>query len=165
MTLDPADLFRTFHDASPDAVLALDEEHRVVSMNSAAERLFAAKPDRLVGRRLQVLFADPRDFERISRLHLSGHSAADQKPFIGRYRSQASQVFDGETRTAPLVNPDGVTTGHLCIIRNISDRLALQARLEASDIKLATATVVVLMLAVPRVREQRAEQNRRRSRA
>lgn len=37
-------------------------------------------------------------------------------------------------------------------------------RLEASDIKLATATVVVLMLAVPRVREQRAEQNRRRAR-
>lgn len=38
-------------------------------------------------------------------------------------------------------------------------------RLEASDIKLATATVVVLMLAVPRVREQRAEQSRRRARA
>lgn len=38
-------------------------------------------------------------------------------------------------------------------------------RLEASDIRLATALVVVMMLAVPRFREQRAEQNRRRSRA
>ncbi len=37
-------------------------------------------------------------------------------------------------------------------------------RLEASDIKLATAAVVVAMLAVPRVRERRSEQARRKVR-
>ena len=38
-------------------------------------------------------------------------------------------------------------------------------RLEASDIKLATAAVVVVMLAAPRIREHRSEQARRRIRA
>ncbi len=38
-------------------------------------------------------------------------------------------------------------------------------RLEASDIKLATAAVVVAMLAVPRLRESRDERKRRRARA
>jgi len=37
-------------------------------------------------------------------------------------------------------------------------------RLEASDIKLATAAVVVAMLAVPRIRESRDERSRRRAR-
>lgn len=139
MTLDPADLYHALYDTTPEAVLALDGDLVIVAANPAAERLFSAAGAALVGRRLQSLHTDPRDFDRLRRTHYGPQSPASPRGFTARYRNQAGQSFDGETTTKALRDDRGDAGGFICIIRNISERLALKARLEASDIQLRAA--------------------------
>jgi PAS domain S-box-containing protein len=61
-------------DAAPDAMLAIDEDGRIVLVNAQAERLFGYRREELVGRPVELLvpIADPRFRPHATGLQMAG---------------------------------------------------------------------------------------------
>jgi PAS domain S-box-containing protein len=134
VTNNSEDIFKAVYAHSSEAVLAMDNAGRLLSLNPTAERLFGYASDELVGRKLQVVRADSR----------IGHAGDTPSPGEGdtcivHYRSRTERVFDGETRAIQLRDAAGEASGVVWIVRDVSERQSLQARLEVSDLQLRAA--------------------------
>lgn len=139
MTATTSDIQRSLFAHSPTAVIAADLERRITGLNPAAEKLFGYSSGELEGRDTQIVYADPRDYERLGRTNYRSDIDAPTQTYTVKYRSRTGRIFDGETVGCPVHDDTGERIGFMCIIRDISDRLGLEARLEASDIQLRAA--------------------------
>lgn len=97
-------------DHASDAMLMLDQEGMIISVNAAAERLFGRSAEELVGQSNLSLFADPPPVE-VSRAYLKGliageASANPVQNFIGR-RGDGTE-FETEVVTTPVPLHDGL---------------------------------------------------------
>lgn len=91
-------------DNATDAMMMLDEKGDIVSVNTAAERLFGRKPDEMVGRSNLDLFAEPPS-EDVSQAYLMGLARSEpwarpSQDFVGR-RSDGTP-FETEVVTTPV---------------------------------------------------------------
>lgn len=139
MMPNPTDMLQALYRDSPTAVIVTDTQRALVSMNPAAERLFGHAEAELAGLNAQILYADPRDYERLGRTYFNPGSSSDSHAYSARYRTRLGRVFDGETVASPIIPATGIRTGFVCIVRDVTAELALQARLEASDLQLRVA--------------------------
>jgi PAS domain S-box-containing protein len=141
MTPLNADMLTTLYEHAGVAVLAANLEREITALNPAAERLFGYREDELLGQQTKVIYADPRDYIRLGQTHFN--SAPDEdgqpRPYKARYRAKSGRIFDADTVGCPIHDRDGRRTGFLCIITDVTSQLALQAKLEASDIQLRAA--------------------------
>lgn len=139
MMTDPKDMLRTLYHNSPTAVIVTNTEREVVSMNPAAERLFGYPEAALTGATAQILYSDPRDFDRLGETYFNRSSPDDTQSYTARYRTKSGRIFDGETIASPIISSTGQRTGFVCIVRDVTTELSLSARLEASDVQLRVA--------------------------
>lgn len=141
MKTSQADLLLTLYRHASTAVIAADVDRALTAMNPAAERLFGYSEDEVLGKKSQLLYADPRDYSRLGQSHFNVQSDEDgqAKPYRTKYRTKDGRVFDGETIGCPIFDASGTRTGFMCIITDVTHRLALQAKLEASDMQLRAA--------------------------
>lgn len=141
MTPLNADMLTTLYEHAGVAVMAANLDREITALNPAAERLFGYREDELLGEQSKVIYADPRDFIRLGQTHFN--SAPDEdgqpRPYKARFRTKSGRVFDAETVGCPIHDEEGRQTGFLCIITDVTTNLALQAKLEASDIQLRAA--------------------------
>lgn len=131
--------FRSLFSASPDSIIVVDLERRIVQVNPAAETLFGWSLCDLQDKRGQILYADPRDFEMQGRRRFNADAPAQPEPYIVHYRTKGGRVFNGETVGVPVTDDTGEVTHFLCIIRDVSQRLQMKSRLEASEVQLRAA--------------------------
>jgi PAS domain S-box-containing protein len=142
MTIDEQDLFRSLYEHAPDAVIAADDEGRIVAANPAARRMFGYGREKLIGLPAGSLLADRREAQRREAglgATSRGNGDAPARPTITQYRTQTGRVFDGETVVVPVIDSAGAPGGTIQIIRDVTERLALRARLEASEVQLRAA--------------------------
>lgn len=139
MSAKTIDIQRSLYTNSPTAVIAADLERKITGLNPAAEKLFGYASAELEGRNTQIIYADPRDYERLGRTNYGRESDTPAQTYTVKFRSRTGRIFDGETVGCPVDDADGNRVGFMCIIRDITDRLGLEARLEASDIQLRAA--------------------------
>lgn len=139
MMNNPKDMLRTLYRNSPSAVIVTNIERELVAMNPAAERLFGYAEADVTASSAQMLYADPRDFDRLGETHFNRGSADDSMSYTARYRAKSGRVFDGETIASPIISSAGERTGLVCIVRDVTAELSLHAKLEASDVQLRVA--------------------------
>lgn len=141
MTHSVNDTMLALYRHSASAVITADTGRSLIAMNPAAEHLFGYSEDEILGKNSQILYADPRDYSRLGQTHFSDYAenGGEAKPYRTKYRTKDGRVFDGETIGCPVIDRTGATTGFMCIINDVTHRLALQAKLEASDIQLRAA--------------------------
>lgn len=141
MTPLNADMLTTLYEHAGVAVLAANLEREITALNPAAERLFGYREDELLGQPTKIIYADPRDYIRLGQTHFN--SAPDEggqpRPYKARYRAKTGRIFDADTVGCPILDSEGRRTGFLCIIKDVTTQLSLQAKLEASDIQLRAA--------------------------
>lgn len=134
MSVDLDDIYRAVHENSLEAVVAASSDLRILSLNPTAERLFGYASDELAGRKAQVIRADARLGVTERKGVVDGaHSQ------IMHYRTRTGRVFDGETREITVQDDAGTDSAVLWIIRDVTERQSLQARLEVSDVQLRAA--------------------------
>ncbi len=117
-------------DATPDAIVAVDEQGRIVLVNAETERLFDYRPDELVGETIEVLVPE---YERVlqpmreGRMlgRVSGEETNRMAELAARRRDGsefAAEVFVHvvETGQGPLVST---------AIRDVTDRRRAEAQL------------------------------------
>ena len=128
-------------DATPDAIVAVDEQGRIVLVNAETERLFDYRPDELVGETIEVLVPE---YERVlqpmreGRMlgRVSGEETNRMAELAARRRDGsefAAEVFVHvvETGQGPLVST---------AIRDVTDRRRVEAQLAEFAAIFATLT-------------------------
>ncbi len=123
-------LLETVSDTSPDAILVVNAEHRVISFNRRftemwnlpAEAVGAADDAEVLARALALL-KDPDAF--LARVEYLYH----HREMVGR---DELELVDGrflDRHTAPLRGPDGAYLGRVWFFRDITDRKRAEERI------------------------------------
>jgi PAS domain S-box-containing protein len=123
-------VFYKFLDAVPDAMILVDREGRIVSVNTRAEQLFGYNRQELVGAPIEQLM--PEHVRRMHQAHLEGYVAAPHARQMGTGQELTGQKRDGtrfpaEIALSPVDTPEGQM--FLAAVRDISEtHRAHQAR-------------------------------------
>ena len=139
MTLKTSDILRSLYSNSQEAVIATDTEYCILSINPAAQQLFGYNPEALVGKNLQTLHAKAHTLQDRNTDPNIGKSSAQARRKTIQYRTNTGRIFDGDTIEVDITTEESTRTGYLFITQDVTERLSLMAKLEASDIQLRAA--------------------------
>lgn len=130
------DFLHALFAESPDAVIVLDEETRVLAVNPAFVRLFGYTEAEVPGTSWATLC--DADCEN-AQLAFEGAASLARSAFDGVYRARDGRRIEGETRAAPAgAGPDG-RKRFIAIIRDATPERTLRKRLETSESRLRAA--------------------------
>ena len=130
MTASTDSILRALYSAAPVAVVMLDTGNRIGSANPAATRLFGFEETVLAGQRGDILFAEPRAFDRLAATDFGLDAARQTRQFPARYKTRSGRVLDGDTVASRIAGDDGGAGGTLLLIRDVSEDRSLRARQE-----------------------------------
>ena len=131
--LDPARMYRVLAESAPDAIIAIDAESTILSVNPAAEAIFGYSAAELVGRPLSMLMP-----ERMRERHRAG---------VARYLATGRRNVSWQNLRIPVLRKDGVefpveisfgefdADGQRCFsgyLRDVTERVAAEQALEAA---------------------------------
>ena len=135
--------FRKLLEATPDAMIIVDEKGKIVLANAQTEALFGYPQKALVGQSVEVLI--PQRFREKHKQHRAGYSAQPQVRPMGAELDlyalcQDGSEFPAEISLSPLQTEEGVL--FLAAIRDVSDRkqaeMALQQAYEGLESQITT---------------------------
>ena len=104
----------------PDAVIAIGRDGRIVSWNSAAERLFGLSADAVLGRRVHDVQLSPWFSREEEAIIASMVERGEVLRCEGLRPAGNGGFIHLELSIAPLAAPDGAPAGTLVVIRDIS---------------------------------------------
>jgi len=117
-----------------DAVLVIDPASRsIVSCNSAVEAVFGHEPQELIGRGSEILHVDRQAWEEFGRISEKALDARGVFRCQYRMRRKDGTIIDTEHTVATVDRAAGWRTGVISIVRDISDRIALEAQLRQAQ--------------------------------
>lgn len=116
-------LFHAVFDTANEAIVATDEDLRIVLFNRAAQRLFDYGPDEVLGRHVELLFPGEMPF--------TGGASREVRAggvFEGTGRRRAGSEFSAEVTVAEqMLDGQYVVTG---VIHNVTRRKQREAELD-----------------------------------
>jgi len=120
-----------------DGLVVFDLEERVIRWNTGMERLYGLSRSEAIGRTLGALFDAPF----VDRMERAQVEAPTGTVFYRLPLLSCHHEGDSDTRrrllvnvaTAPLMTPDGGTSGMMIIVEDITERIQLEEQLQISD--------------------------------
>jgi PAS domain S-box-containing protein len=111
------DYAQSIIESSMDMVIAVDLDRRIIEFNKAAEKTFGYKKEEVLGRYVDMLYADPDAGSRINRkVKELGHEVTE----IMNKRKNG-EVFPSRLSSAVLQNARGEKIGYMGMSRDIYD--------------------------------------------
>jgi PAS domain S-box-containing protein len=116
--------------AAPDAIIAQDREGRIATWNPGAEAMFGIPAEEAIGRDFAETIVPSCERERfvIDREAVRAGQTITKR--VSHMRGDGS-VFPARVSSAPVAMIDGLWSGTLCMIRDITDMAAAEAELAA----------------------------------
>lgn len=122
--------YRTIFENSAVAIMMTDQEERLVSWNEFTEHLLGMGPEDLLGRPVQALYP-PSEWERIRA------SSVRQKGMQHHLETSMvrkdGQILDVDISLSVLRDSDGIITGSIGVIRDITERKEMEGALRESE--------------------------------
>jgi len=131
--IDTSRILGDIFDIAADAIIALDEEQRILLFNQGAEAIFGYERDEIIGQPLDVLI--PERFRRVHRdVHIPAFAAA---PVRARHMAERGEIYglrkDGTEFPAEAsiskVEVDGRLV-YTVVLRDVTERHNASARLQ-----------------------------------
>ncbi|RQW86235.1 MAG: PAS domain S-box protein [Geobacter sp.] len=118
-------------NASPLAIIALDEKINLTLWNPAAENMFGWQKDEVLGRPYPIVSEDCQDelMENIRSLN----EGVSRRTMETHRMHKDGTLIDVSLSTAPMLNRDGVTIGYMAIMADIRERKQAQEALRESE--------------------------------
>lgn len=110
--------FRAIFDSSMDMIISVDADRNIVEFNPAAEKTFGYKKEEILGKHINLLYADPSN----------GLQTYEKTKTAGGFTSEiVNKRKNGETFTSflsstVLRDENGAITGHMGISRDITEQ-------------------------------------------
>ena len=130
-------LYRAIVDTAVDAIVTIDRNGAIRSVNHATERLFGYTAAELIGRNVNILMPEPYAGEHDG--YLANYLRTGQKKIIGIGREVVGQRKDGSVFPMDLSvgeARDGNERIFVGIIRDITDRKAAELAQRESELRL-----------------------------
>ncbi len=122
---------RAVFDAAPVAVISLDLDGRVLSWNRAAVRIFGWSEEEAVGRRPLFVQDEHRsEFRELLERVMGGESVVGLE--VPRLRKDGTPLYLN-AYTAPLYGSDGLVSGIMAVMVDVTEQRELEARLAQSQ--------------------------------
>ncbi|MGQ0751535.1 MAG: PAS domain S-box protein [Betaproteobacteria bacterium] len=116
---------RSIVDSSLAVIVAVDRERRILEFNPAAERAFGYARDEVMGRPVNMLYADPESGEAIRRLVFERQGVVSEV----ENRRKNGEVFTSLMSAAVLRDAEGKALGILGTSIDVTDRKRAEAKM------------------------------------
>jgi PAS domain S-box-containing protein len=115
---------------APDMIITVDPTGLIDSFNRGAEMVLGYSRDEVVGRRIEMLFADPRERDvAIEQLRDTDHVVN----YLTHFRTKNGDVRNVLLTLSRLRAPDGSPIGTIGISKDVTNEIRLQRRLIQSE--------------------------------
>ena len=134
------DRFRGLLEAAPDAILEVDSEGKIVTLNQAAERMFGYQRDELLGKRVEHLVP-----ESARAAHVRGRGSYAEQPVrrpMGIGLDLKAQKKDGSLFPVEISLSPNWTSGErsvIAIVRDMTEHRRMQDAVRLSEERLRQA--------------------------
>ena len=122
--------YRMIFENSAVAIMMVDKEGGLVSWNQFTERLLGMTRDDLLGRSVRSLYP-PSEWERLCGLNIRRKGM--QHHLETQMIRQDGEVIDVDISLSVLKDTDGVTTGSIGVVRDITERKRMEGALRQSE--------------------------------
>ncbi len=122
--------------SSLDMIISVDLERRIVEFNKAAQETFGYRKDEVLGKPVDILYADPQETLLVSRLVSENGSCAREVT----NKRKNGEIFQSFLSASILSDPRGNPQGVMGISRDITHQQQMQA-----DLKRTSAQQSVLL--------------------
>ncbi|OGI19720.1 MAG: hypothetical protein A3B68_05010 [Candidatus Melainabacteria bacterium RIFCSPHIGHO2_02_FULL_34_12] len=121
--------FASLVNASNDAIIGELSDGTIISWNPAAEKIYGYQEDEIIGRHYSV-FVPPEDRDAILEIKEKIKNGENIRHYeTMRFRKDGSTVFVS-MNISPVKNTKGEIIGLSAVVRDITDKLKLEAELE-----------------------------------
>jgi PAS domain S-box-containing protein len=111
---------------SADMIITVDPSGLVTTFNPGAEKILGYRAEEVIGRRIEVLFADPAERDAaIEQLDHSEHVVN----YITRFVTKEGDTRNVMVTLSRLRSPDGESIGTMGISKDVTEELRLQRQL------------------------------------
>ncbi|MCX5888277.1 MAG: PAS domain S-box protein [Deltaproteobacteria bacterium] len=125
--------FEAIFNSMDDAVIFVNRERRMALVNPAVAALFGYRPEELLGRTTEILYANPADYVKQGDLRYREDAPANQALSEIEYRRQDGTVFHAESVGLPVHDVHGHPLGFVGIHRDITERKRAEEALRDSE--------------------------------
>jgi len=131
--------YKAIFENSSDAILLLDEKRRIVSCNRAFYELFGYIEDEVMGASVQLIHPSDESFLRFGINAYSVIQSENAFRTEWTFSRRDGTLVPVETVTSAIRSGEGIITGYLAIIRDITERKKAEKALRESEIRYRTA--------------------------
>lgn len=133
-------IFRNLLEAAPDAMVVVDAHGRIIFVNAWTETLFGYAREKILGQTIEILV--PSRFRAGHSGHRNAFTATSRVRPMGAGSQLYAQRSDGtefpvDISLSPLTTEEGMLV--LAAIRDVSQRVAMQAQLDASRMQVVSS--------------------------
>jgi PAS domain S-box-containing protein len=115
---------------SPDIIITVDPTGLIDSFNRGAEQILGYNREEVVGRRIEMLFADPRERDvAIDQLRDTDHVVN----YLTRFKTKGGDARHVLLTLSRLRDPEGMAIGTIGISKDVTREIRLQRKLLQSE--------------------------------
>lgn len=131
----------SIYNAIPDAIVTVDTDRKIVSINKSFQKILGYSQAEILGRTTAYFYESEAEFERMGKLRYNMTAEEQAEPYEVNYRRKNGEVFPGETLGVPILNKLDERIGFIGVIRDITDRKQAEEAQRKSEEIFKTLTV------------------------
>jgi len=133
---EQAESYRTLFNSIRDVIAVSDHQRRIININQPALReMFGYEQNEVVGKSVRILYADEEEYKLTGREIFDRRESLKGKILELHFRRKTGEVFIGEIHALKHLDREGVSTGNIGVIRDISERKRTEEALRESEMR------------------------------
>ncbi|MBI5665008.1 MAG: PAS domain S-box protein [Nitrospirae bacterium] len=126
--------YRNLFGSMRDVVVIADLDRNILDANQPALRnLFGYELEEVVGKKGRILYADDDGYDLAGREVFYARELIEGRIIELSFRRKNGEIFIGELQALKLVNDQGLPSGNIGMIRDITNRKNIEDRLRNSE--------------------------------